>query len=287
MKHTFFHYGFHVWGIYSLLGIALAYFTFNKNAPLSIKHTLKPLLGKVMDTGIGYAIDIVAVLATLFGLATTLGFGAVQFSTGISELSGIANTINLQILSIVGITLIATASILSGLHKGLKYLSNLNIILAIILFAFVLVIGSSLYVFVDLADNFANYITGIFEMTIFRNEYLAEDNWFSGWSMFYWFWWISWSPFVATFIARISKGRTIREMALYGLIFPSLFSFLWMSVLGETALGMQLDNTADIASVVANDSSMGLFKMLEQLPVYEITAFLSIFLVGNIFYHII
>ena len=283
MKHTFFHYGFHVWGIYTLLGIALAYFTFNKGVPLSIKSTLRPLLGKVMDTGIGYAIDIVAVLATLFGLATTLGFGAVQFSTGISELSGVANTIDLQILSIVGITLIATASILSGLHKGLKYLSNLNIILAIILFAFVLVIGSSLSVFVDLADNFVNYIGGFFEMTIFRDEYLADDNWFSGWTMFYWFWWISWSPFVATFIARISKGRTLREMAIYGVIVPSLFSFLWMSVLGETAIDMQLNNTADLANVVANDSSMGLFKMLEQLPIYEVTAFVSIFLVGTFF----
>ena len=146
-----------------------------------------------------------------------------------------------------------------------------------------LVIGSSLSVFVDLADNFVNYIGGFFEMTIFRDEYLADDNWFSGWTMFYWFWWISWSPFVATFIARISKGRTLREMAIYGVIVPSLFSFLWMSVLGETAIDMQLNNTADLANVVANDSSMGLFKMLEQLPIYEVTAFVSIFLVGTFF----
>lgn len=283
MKHTFFHYGFHVWGIYTLLGIALAYFTFNKGTPLSIKSTLKPIFGRAMDTGLGYAIDVVAVLATLFGLATTLGFGAIQFSTGISELSGIQNSVNLQILSIVGITLIATASILSGLHKGLKYLSNLNIILALILFAFVLLIGSSLYVFSDLAHTLTNYFTGVLDMTVFRNDYGDSNSWFKGWSMFYWFWWISWSPFVATFIARISRGRTIREMAIFGLILPSLFSFLWMSVLGETALGMQLDNTVNLASVVAEDSSMGLFKMLEHLPFYEITAIISIFLVGTFF----
>ena len=283
MKHTFFHYGFHVWGIYTLLGIALAYFTFNKGVPLSIRSTLRPLFGKVMDSGVGYTIDIVAVLATLFGLATTLGFGAVQFSTGISELSGIANSINLQVISIVGITLIATASILSGLQKGLKYLSNLNILLALVLFLFILIIGSSVYVFSDLADNVSNYFTGFFEMSLFRSEYATDDSWFKGWSMFYWFWWISWSPFVATFIARISKGRTIREMAIYGLIIPSLFSFLWMSVIGENALLMQFDGTVDLAAIVSDDSSLGLFKMLEQLPFYRITAFISIFLVGTFF----
>ena len=283
MKHTFFHYGFHVWGIYTLLGIALAYFTFNKGVPLSIRSTLRPLFGKVMDSGVGYAIDIDAVLATLFGLATTLGFGAVQFSTGISELSGIANSINLQVISIVGITLIATASILSGLQKGLKYLSNLNILLALVLFLFILIIGSSVYVFSDLADNVSNYFTGFFEMSLFRSEYATDDSWFKGWSMFYWFWWISWSPFVATFIARISKGRTIREMAIYGLIIPSLFSFLWMSVIGENALLMQFDGTVDLAAIVSDDSSLGLFKMLEQLPFYRITAFISIFLVGTFF----
>ena len=283
MKHTFFHYGFHVWGIYTLLGIALAYFTFNKGVPLSIRSTLRPLFGKVMDSGVGYTIDIVAVLATLFGLATTLGFGAVQFSTGISELSGIANSINLQVISIVVITLIATASILSGLQKGLKYLSNLNILLALVLFLFILIIGSSVYVFSDLADNVSNYFTGFFEMSLFRREYATDDSWFKGWSMFYWFWWISWSPFVATFIARISKGRTIREMAIYGLIIPSLFSFLWMSVIGENALLMQFDGTVDLAAIVSDDSSLGLFKMLEQLPFYRITAFISIFLVGTFF----
>ncbi|MBQ0739974.1 BCCT family transporter, partial [Aquimarina celericrescens] len=127
---TFFHYGFHVWGIYTLLGIALAYFTFNKKARLSIKSTLKPLFGNYMNSFVGHAIDVVAVLATLFGLATTLGFGAVQFTTGISELSGLSNSVNLQILSIIGITLIATVSVLSGVNKGLKYLCNFNMIIA-------------------------------------------------------------------------------------------------------------------------------------------------------------
>ncbi|NEV93985.1 BCCT family transporter [Psychroflexus sp. YR1-1] len=283
MKHTFFHYGFHVWGIYTLLGIALAYFTFNKKAPLSIKSTLKPLFGKYMNSFAGYAIDVIAVLATLFGLATTLGFGAVQFSSGISELSGLSSTINLQILSISGITLIATLSVLSGLNKGLKYLSNLNIILALLLFFFVLAAGSSVFLLDGLVESLGLYITDFFEISTYRNQYGEEGAWFKSWSMFYWVWWISWSPFVGTFIARISKGRTLRDIALYGLVVPSLFSMLWMSVLGGAALDLQVNTGLDLAQIVSDDSSLGLFKMLEQLPYYKITATLSVFLVATFF----
>lgn len=283
MKHTFLHYGFHVWAIYALMGISLAYFTFNKNAPLSIKSTLKPLFGKWMTSGLGNGIDVIAVLATLFGLATTLGFGAVQFSSGVSLLTGVTNGNTLQILSIVGITLIATVSVLSGLNKGLKYLSNLNIILACILFLFVLIIGSTAYLFDGFVENLGLYLRDVFQLSTFRNQYADEGQWFKGWSMFYWLWWISWSPFVGTFIARISKGRTIREIAIYGLLVPALFSFLWMSVFGGSALGMQLDGTIDLAQIVSEDSSMALFKMLEELPVYNITATLCIFLVATFF----
>jgi len=283
MKHTFLHYGFHVWAIYALMGVALAYFTFNKNAPLSIKSTLKPLFGKWMSSGVGYGIDVVAVLATLFGLATTLGFGAVQFSSGVSLLTGVSNGNTLQILSIAGITLIATVSVLSGLQKGLKYLSNLNIILACVLFSFVLMIGSTAYLFDGFVETLGLYIRDLFQLSTFRNQYSEEGQWFKGWSMFYWLWWISWSPFVGTFIARISKGRTIREIAIYGLLVPALFSFLWMSVFGGTALEMQLNGTADLAKVVSEDSSLALFTMLEELPLYDITAALCIFLVATFF----
>jgi len=283
MKHTFFHYGFHVWGIYTLLGIALAYFTFNKKAPLSIKSTLKPLFGNYMNSFVGYAIDVVAVLATLFGLATTLGFGAVQFTTGISELSGLSNSVNLQILSIIGITLIATVSVLSGLNKGLKYLSNFNMIIAGIVFLFILFVGSTVLLFDGFVESLGLYLTDFFEMSTYRNQYGEEGEWFKSWSMFYWVWWISWSPFVGTFIARISKGRTLQDIAIYGLLVPSLFSMLWMSVLGGTALDMQLNSVVDLAQVVTDDSSIGLFKMLENLPYYKITAILSIILVGTFF----
>lgn len=283
MKHTFLHYGFHVWGIYALLGIALAYFTFNKNKALSIQSTLQPLLGKYLNKGLGNAIDVIAVLATLFGLATSLGFGAIQFSTGVSEMTSIANGVNLQVLSIIGITLIATVSVLSGLQKGLKILSNLNIIIALILFGFILIIGSTAFLLDGFIGSLGRYITDFFELSTNRNQLNEDGKWFKSWSMFYWVWWISWSPFVGTFIARISKGRSIREIAIFGVVIPALFSFLWMSVLGGTALEMQLNGTTDLAQIVSEDSSLALFKMLENLPFYEITASLSIFLVATFF----
>ncbi|QSS96951.1 BCCT family transporter [Psychroflexus sp. ALD_RP9] len=283
MRNTYFHYGFHVWGIYMLLGIALAYFSFNKRAPLSLKSTLIPLFGQKMNAWPGYLIDVIAVLATLFGLATSLGFGALQFSTGLSEYFGLENTTLLQVISIIGITLIATISVISGLNKGLKYLSNSNIIIAIILFIFVFILGQTTNLIDGFVESLGNYVSGLIELSLFRNQYGTSGDWFKDWSMFYWVWWISWSPFVGTFVARISKGRSIKEIAIYGLIVPSLFSFLWMSVLGGTALNLQLDGSLDLASIVAQDSSIGLFKLLETLPYYEITAFICIVLVGTFF----
>lgn len=283
MRNTFFHYGFHVWGIYILLGIALAYFTFNKNSSLSLKSTLIPLFGNRMNGWPGHLIDVVAVLATLFGLATSLGFGAMQFSAGLSEYFSLDNTNSLQVVSIIGITLIATISVVTGINKGLKYLSNANIIIALVVFAFVFILGSTVRLIDGFVESLGVYITDFVELSLYRNQYGTSGEWFKGWSMFYWVWWISWSPFVGTFVARISKGRTIREIAIYGLIVPSIFSFLWMSVLGGTALNLQLDGGLDLASIVAEDSSMGLFKMLETLPFYQITAFISIVLVGTFF----
>jgi choline/glycine/proline betaine transport protein len=228
-------------------------------------------------------IDVIAVLATLFGLATSLGFGAVQFSSGLGLLTGLSSGVNLQVLSIVGITLIATASVISGLHKGLRYLSNLNIIIALCLFFFVLVMGSTGSLLAGFAGDVGTYLTGLPRMATFTGDYADRQSWFTGWSMFYWAWWISWSPFVGTFIARISKGRTIREIAIFGLVLPAFFSFLWMSVLGGTAMEMQLKGTADLAAVVSEDSSRALFSMLDQLPLSSISSGLSILLVATFF----
>mgnify|MGYP006269546533 CR=1 FL=1 len=283
MKNTFFHYGLHVWGIYILLGIALAYFTFNKNSPLSIRSLLAPLLGNSMYRWPGHLIEVIAVLATLFGLATSLGFGAVQFSTGVSLTTGIDNTQTLQILSIAVITLIATGSVVSGLNKGLKLLSNFNIVIALVLFTVILLAGSTTRLLTDFATSVGRYAGGLAQLSGSLVSSSDSGQWFKGWSLFYWAWWISWSPFVGTFIARISKGRTIREIAIYGLLLPSVFSFLWMAVLGGTALEMQLDGSVDLAGVVSADSSKGLFAMLDHLPFAGLTSLMSILLVATFF----
>lgn len=283
MKFTFFHYGFHVWGIYCLLGIALGYFCFNKGLPLSLRSAFYPLIGDRIYGPTGNVIDTLAVLATLFGLATSLGFGAVQFSTGVSRLFGLPNGEWLQVATIVIITGIATLSVVSGLGKGLKYLSNINLTVALVLFIFVLSIGSTATLLDGFVENVGIYLQDFVSIGTFRDTYTDNGEWFKGWSMFYWAWWISWSPFVGTFIARISKGRTIREIAIYGLIAPSLFSFLWMSVFGGIALEMQLSGQVDLASIVAADSSTALFEVLDRLPLSTITSFLTIFLVATFF----
>jgi len=283
MRNTFFHYGFHVWGIYSLLGIALAYFTFSRKLPLSLRSTLYPLLGERIYGPVGHAIDILAVLATLFGLATSLGFGAIQFSTGVSRVFGATNGVSLQVISITGITLIAIVSLLSGIGRGIRLLSTVNILLAVVLFFFVLLVGRTSFLLNGFVETLGIYLDDYFQMSTFRGTYSDSGDWFTGWSIFYWAWWISWSPFVGTFIARISKGRTIREMALFGLILPALGSFLWMSIFGGTALDLQLSGSLDLAGAVAEDSSQGLFMVLEHLPLGTITSVLSIFLVGTFF----
>mgnify|MGYP001794628385 FL=1 len=283
MKHTFFHYGFHVWGIYCLLGIALAYCCFNRGLPLSLRSTLYPFLGERIHGWLGNTIDTIAVLATLFGLATSLGFGAVQFSTGFSRLFGVANGLSLQVTSIIVITLIATLSVLSGLGKGLKYLSNLNMVLALVLFLFVLAIGQTASLLDGCIENLGIYLDDFLVVSTFRGTYTEGGDWFRGWSMFYWAWWISWAPFVGTFIARISKGRSIREIALYGLLLPSLFCFIWMSVFGGIALDLQLSGQLDVAAAVSADSSTGLFVVLEQLPLSRYSSLLCVLLVATFF----
>lgn len=283
MRNTFFHYGVHVWGIYCLLGIALAYFCFNRGLPLSLRSTLQPLLGDRIHGPIGNSLDTLAVLATLFGLATSLGFGAVQFSTGVARMFGLENGVNLQVISIVCITSIAIVSVLSGIGRGIRYLSNLNIGLAIVLFFFVLFIGQTATLLNGFVESLGIYLGEFFPMSTFRGHYADSGDWFTGWSMFYWAWWVSWSPFVGTFIARISRGRTIREIALFGLILPALSSFLWMSIFGHTALDMQMTGQLDLAAAVQEDSSTVLFLVLDELPLSTTTAFLSIFLVATFF----
>tara|TARA_B100000925_G_scaffold291862_1_gene282005 strand:- start:52 stop:1605 length:1554 start_codon:yes stop_codon:yes gene_type:complete len=282
MNTTFLHYGFHVWAIYCLVGLALAYSCFNKGRPLSLGGTIVGILPK-NNTFITRLIDSLAALATLFGLATSLGFGARQFCSGLESLVGLPNTPANQVLSIVVITIIATISIVTGLKKGVRILSNLNIILALLLFFFVLTFGPSIKLLDFFIQSTGNYLKDFIGISFERGALDDNSSFLKGWSMFYWAWWISWSPFVGTFIARISKGRTIREFVLFVLFIPTLVSFIWLGVFGGLAFDLQIAQNLDVAKVVAKDSSKALFFVLETLPLSSFISGLAITLVATFF----
>lgn len=282
MNITFLHYGLHVWGIYCLVGLTLAYYCFNQNKPLSIGATIEHLLPKKFKS-LTKLVDVIAALATLFGLATSLGFGARQFCAGLEEIFGISNVVSTQVTAIIAITFIATISIITGLKKGVKILSNLNIIMATILFFFVLFTGPTIKLLNFFVDSTGTYLSNIVNLGFERG--VMEDNagFYKSWNMFYWAWWISWSPFVGTFIARISRGRTLKEFVLYVLFLPSFATFLWMGVFGGLAFDLQLNQGIDLAGTVSDDSSKALFVLLRELPLAKIISFLSIMLVATFF----
>ncbi len=282
MNTTFLHYGFHVWGIYCLVGLALAFSCFNKNRPLSLGGTIQFILPKNSNI-ITKLIDSLAALATLFGLATSLAFGAKQFCSGLERVFGLTNDTSSQVLSIIVITLIATISIVTGLKKGVKLLSNANIILAIFLFLCVIFFGPTIKLIDFFIQSTGGYLSNFIGISFERGALDNNSNFFRGWSMFYWAWWISWSPFVGTFIARISKGRTVKEFVLFVLIVPSIVSFLWLGVFGGLAFDLQLVGGVDIAKAVSEDSSKALFVVLESLPFSGLLSSLAILLVATFF----
>lgn len=282
MKTTFLHYGFHVWGIYCLVALSLAFFCFNRKKPLSLSSTIEGYLPEKLKF-LSKVIDLLASLATLFGLATSLGFGAKQFSAGLEHLFGISSSVSTQVIAIIGITLIATISIVTGLKKGVKVLSQLNIFLATFLFLAVLFLGPTVKLLNFFVQSTGIYFQNLISTGLERGSFSNNASFFKNWNMFYWAWWISWSPFVGTFIARISKGRTIKEFVIYVLFAPSFATFLWMGVFGGFAFDLQITQGIDIASVVKEDSSKALFVVLKELPLSEVLSFLSLFLVATFF----
>ncbi|HEV2610648.1 MAG TPA: BCCT family transporter, partial [Noviherbaspirillum sp.] len=232
MVLTFFHWGLHAWAIYIVVGLALAYFAFRRGLPLTLRSALFPLIGNRIYGPFGHAIDIFAVLGTMFGVATSLGFGVLQVNAGFSFLLGLPVSTPVQILLIAVITDMATLSAGIGLDKGVKRLSELNIILAVALLAFVLVAGSTVFLLQAFVQNIGTYLGAVVQRT-FRMYAYEPNAWLGRWTLFYWGWWISWSPFVGMFIARISRGRTIREFVAGVLLVPAFFTFLWMTVFGN------------------------------------------------------
>lgn len=283
MGITFFHYGAHAWSIYALVGLSLAFFAHRKGLPLTLRSGLSPLLGKRVNGPIGDAVDIFAIWGTAFGIATSLGFGVSQMNSGLTYLLGIPNTAWVQVGLIVVVMAAATASVMSGVGKGVRRLSELNLVLAVLLMLFVLVVGPTGFLFKALVQNLGFYLSHFVERTFTLYAY-EPRAWMADWTLFYWAWWIAWSPFVGMFIARISRGRTVREFLLNVLLVPAGFTFLWMTVFGNTAISLDMGQAAGaISNAVSADLSTALFYFLEQLPGAAFTSGLAILLVAVFF----
>jgi len=282
MLYTFLHWGFHGWGPYVILGLALAFFTFNRNLPLSVRSLFYPLIGDKIYRWPGDAIDTLAVVSTLFGLATTLGVGVQQIGAGLAYLFGIPNVTLTHLILILLITLAATTSVVAGLEKGVRFLSVVNMRLAASFLLAMLILGPTAQLLDGFVQNTGQYFNNILTIGTWA-ETFGENTWQNDWTIFYWAWWISWSPFVGIFIARVSRGRTIREFVLGVLLVPSLMVFLWMSVFGGTAIYLEMNGVGNIAEAVSEDLSTSLFVLLEQFPFSSVTSLLGILLVTIFF----
>ena len=275
MSASILHYGFHPWAVYAVVALALALFSFNKGLPLTVRSIFYPILGERIWGWPGHVIDIMAVFATLFGLATSLGLGASQATAGLDHLFGIPDGDLSKVFLIMGITAVALVSILLGVDKGIRRLSELNLIFAVLLLLFVLAVGPTMLIATDFVKNLTSYLINLPALS---NPFNRQDaNFSQDWTAFYYAWWIAWSPFVGMFIARVSRGRTVREFLIAVLVVPSAVSALWMSAMGGTALHLYLDQ--GVESIQEAELALQLFKMLEVLPLAEITSFIAISLV--------
>lgn len=283
MVITFTHWGVHAWAIYAVVGLSLAFFAHRKGLPLTLRSGLYPLLGPRTDGLIGDAVDIFAICGTLFGIATSLGLGVAQINSGLSYLTPLPTSAMVQVGLIVVVMGAATVSVLTGLDKGVRRLSELNLILAVCLMLFVLVVGPTGFLAKALVQNFGLYLDHFFVRTF--NLYAYEPRgWMANWTLFYWAWWIAWSPFVGMFIARISRGRTVREFIGGVLLVPTAFTFLWMTVFGNTAIALDMGAAAGaISQAVTADLSTALFHFFEFLPGAAVTSALAVALVAVFF----
>ncbi len=283
MRITFFHWGVHAWAIYAVVALSLAYFAFRHNLPLTIRSAFYPLIGERIYGPIGHAVDIFAVVGTLLGVATSLGFGAMQVNAGLNYLFDWPISIGLQVVLIAVITVFATISVGLGLDGGIRRVSELNLFLAALLMVFVLVAGPTVHLLQAYVQNVGHYLSGLVDITF--NLYAYEPKgWIGGWTLFYWGWWIAWSPFVGMFIARVSRGRTIRQFVLGVLIVPVGFTFMWMTFFGNTALHMILEQgITQLADAVAADTSVALFRFFEHLPLSTLASLLATVLVVTFF----
>ena len=285
LLHTLFHWGIHAWAVYGTIALALAYFGFRYKLPLALRSCFYPLLKERINGKLGDLIDIMALLATLFGIITTLGFGASQLGAGLHQLGWISeNSFSLQMVVIAVVMSLAIFSAISGVGKGVKILSELNLTLAFCLLIFVLVAGPTLYLLSAFSDNIGTYLSNLVQLSFKTYVYEQEHTaWFSGWTILYWAWWCSWAPFVGLFIARISKGRTIREFIFGVLVVPSLFGVLWFTVFGNTAIWLNDGEAAGTLGQMISSPETLLFKFLDYLPLSGVTGLVSLVVISLFF----
>nr|WP_265521020.1 BCCT family transporter [Oerskovia sp. JB1-3-2] len=286
IAQSYVHWGVHAWAIYVVVGLALAYAIHRKGRPVSIRWALEPILGDRVKGGLGDTIDVIAIIGTVFGVATSLGLGVLQISAGL-EYAGLAQaTTTLQVILICAITAVATVSVVSGLAKGIKWLSNTNMVLAGFLLLVVLALGPTLFLLRDFVQSLGFYLTNVLQMTFDNSAFQGEagEAWQAAWTTFYWGWWISWAPFVGVFIARISRGRTVREFVMGTLLVPTIVTFLWFSVLGGSALYEQIFGSGDLVEADGSvDTNTALFNLIGALPGGTIWVGLAIILITLFF----
>ncbi|HZJ92925.1 MAG TPA: choline BCCT transporter BetT [Thiopseudomonas sp.] len=279
MKLTFFHWGLHAWAIYAVVALILAFFSYRHGLPLTLRSALYPLIGERIYGPIGHAVDIFAIISTVLGIATSLGYGVLQINSGFNYLFDLPIGTNTQVILIISITALATLSVATGLDKGIRRLSELNLMLAVILLTLVLVLGPTALLLKSFVENTGGYLSEIVNKTFNLYAYTPTD-WLGGWTLLYWGWWISWSPFVGMFIARVSRGRTIRQFLTGVLLVPTGFTFLWMTVFGNTSIYMIMkQGMTELADTVNADASLALFAFLEHFPFSTILSMVAVCMV--------
>lgn len=279
MKMTFFHWGLHAWAIYAIVALVLAYFSYRHNLPLTLRSALFPLIGERIYKWPGHLVDVFAVVSTVFGVATSLGLGASQVNSGFNYLFNIDISTGNQIIIMLGITTLAVVSVASGLDKGIRRLSEANMILAVVLLALIFVLGPTVFLLKAYLQNIGDYLADIVHNTFNLFAY-KKTNWIGGWTIFYWGWWLAWAPFVGLFIARISRGRTIREFILGVMLIPTVFTLLWMTIFGNSAIDLVYNQgVVAIGEMVSQDSSVALFVFLENFPLASVLSFFSVLMI--------
>ena len=279
---TYLHWGLHGWAIYALMGLSIAFFCYNRGLPLGVRWILYPLLGDRLKGPIGHLIDTMAVVATMFGLATTLGLGIQHINAGMHYLFGIAENANVQVTLIAVITICAMASVVSGLHKGIQILSKIAAVMAIMLMAFMLIVGPTLFILGSTVQSTGFYLQSLIETGTWMEVYQGT-NWMDSWTFFYWGWWFAWAPFVGLFIARISKGRTIKELMLGVVLAPTAAIIAWISIFGSTAFHIELFGQGGITDAVNENIATALFSLLEHFPLSLYSIFFVV-VAGVIFF---